>query len=195
MKTLSKTMTKRTEAMNAIRCNEGVQEEEYKGLTIFTYQNRNDKPTAAIFNSKGYKPLDWYHFRSLQERTDFIDQAKKRMDIAEASLIKDRIKWEAEKAKVVVGSIFVSTWGYEQTNVDFYQVVARKNDFVTLRAIRTIKSYDNGYNDRGSCLPNISAFCGPEFRKKIDKWGGISFESYKGGILWDGREVYWSSYA
>lgn len=37
--------------------------------------------------------------------------------------------------EIKIGDIFVSTWGYDQTNVDFYQVIARTAKMVTVRRI------------------------------------------------------------
>lgn len=195
MQTTAKKDTKRQEVIKMIKANDGVKEEEYKGLLIFTYDNKNGMPTTAVFGRKGHKPLSWYNFRNEDDRTNFLLETKKRQDYVIESELRDQAKWEAERAKVVVDSVLVSTWGYEQTNVDFYQVTGRKGDWVWLRPIQSKKSYDNGFNDRGSCTPVKDAFCGPEFRKKLDKWGGVSFSSYQSGILWDGREVSWSSYA
>lgn len=36
-----------------------------------------------------------------------------------------------------IGDIFVSSWGYDQTNIDFYQVIARTKKMVTVRMIRS----------------------------------------------------------
>ena len=35
-----------------------------------------------------------------------------------------------------IGDIFVSSWGYDQTNIDFYQVIAKTAKMVTLRMIK-----------------------------------------------------------
>ncbi len=35
------------------------------------------------------------------------------------------------------GSIFYASWGYDQTNIDFYQVIARTDKMVTARRLRT----------------------------------------------------------
>ena len=37
---------------------------------------------------------------------------------------------------VQVGDIFRSSWGYDQTNIDFYQVVSRTQKMLTVRMIR-----------------------------------------------------------
>lgn len=41
--------------------------------------------------------------------------------------------------EIKIGDIFVSTWGYDQTNVDFYQVIARTAKMVTVRRINATR--------------------------------------------------------
>ena len=37
--------------------------------------------------------------------------------------------------EVKIGDIFYSSWGYDQTNIDFYQVIAKTEKMVTARRI------------------------------------------------------------
>jgi len=46
-------------------------------------------------------------------------------------------------AIVPVGTIFACQWGYEQTNVDFYEVVAIHGQSVQLRQNATTTTHDN----------------------------------------------------
>ena len=60
---------------------------------------------------------------------------------------------------VAVGDVFASSWGYEQTNVDFYQVVAlHGRTMVTVRKIRAQICGTDTYLQEKS--PVLSAFCG-----------------------------------
>jgi hypothetical protein len=49
---------------------------------------------------------------------------------------------------VSVGDVFVSSWGYEQTNVTFYQVIDRN---LNLKKIK--KTPENRYLFRTLCAP------------------------------------------
>lgn len=62
------------------------------------------------------------------------------------------------------GAILVAAWGYEQTNVDYYQVISRTEKTVTVREInRALKS--NGYG-LISC-PVENQFRSEPIRRKI----------------------------
>ena len=53
---------------------------------------------------------------------------------------KERIKWRDEfLAKLVPGTLLSCSWGYEQTNVDFYKVLEKKGATVTLVKIGAIE--------------------------------------------------------
>jgi hypothetical protein len=87
----------------------------------------------------------------------------------------------------------VCSWGYDQTNINFYQIISRKNDFIILQEIgKTIT--DNQY-DRGHCVANPSNLIGEPMRKKITKYALVKFSSFEIARPWKGKPEYWSSYA
>lgn len=93
---------------------------------------------------------------------------------------------------VAVGDIFVSTWGYDQTNVDFYQVVGMTKTMVKLREIA--KRLVRGRGEPTEyVLPIANKFQGPMIRKKLKSgWRGqpwVDLTSYSGAGKWDGKEV------
>jgi len=94
----------------------------------------------------------------------------------------------------VPGAILYSSWGYDQTNIDFYEILERNNDFVIIQEIGQVRDHDS-MGDSGTCMPNKEIKIGEPFRKKITKNASINLESYKGCWLWDGKPKSWSSYA
>lgn len=77
-----------------------------------------------------------------------------------------------ENKVVKVGDIFTSTWGYEQTNRNFYQVVALNGKtMVTLREIGAefVRS-DTAMS--GYLKPKKDVFVGDEVRRKAHVDGG-----------------------
>lgn len=70
---------------------------------------------------------------------------------------------------VRVGDIFYVSWGYEQTNVDFYQVVALKGKKTAV--VREIAGeYVGGFSYQGKKRPCRAEFIGPAYtvRSKPD---------------------------
>jgi hypothetical protein len=88
---------------------------------VYTYTTANGKPGAMAFHGKAAKP-DWnFAFAHADQRAKKI-----------AEFFASRKEWANYKAKnraekqkphtLKVGDILVSSWGYDQTNIDYYQV-------------------------------------------------------------------------
>lgn len=100
---------------------------------------------------------------------------------------------------VKVGDVFVERWGYDQTNIDFYQVtrVSASGQTVTLRPVearivdgRVVPAPDRFRRElRGSVGDSPAGF-----RRKVKAgWRGdpwITMTTYSGASLWDGRPQY-----
>ncbi|GAB1534411.1 hypothetical protein ADMFC3_00420 [Geovibrio sp. ADMFC3] len=91
------------------------------------------------------------------------------------------------RKQITIGTIFVTTWGYEQTNVDAYQVVGITSASVKLRKIKTEIVRGTGFMS-AEVKPLADNFVGEAFTKRINK-GYVRFE-YGGCDLWDGKRTY-----
>jgi len=102
------------------------------------------------------------------------------------------------KHNIKPGDIFYNSWGYEQTNIDFYQVVSTTTKTITLRAIKGTSNDYNTYHMTGSKVAVKDNFCNNELiRKTPYLMGGewrINFE-FGAGSQWDGRPMDYSCYA
>lgn len=101
---------------------------------------REDFKAGMLFKgSKKAKPEWRYKFKSKEE---FIEKAEKSLELLE-KFNKERKEYRKKRAiekkkrleEVEVGEIYYSSWGYEQTNINFYQVVERKGLSFTIREI------------------------------------------------------------
>lgn len=93
-----------------------------------------------------------------------------------------------------VGDLLVSSWGYDQTNVDFYEVVALKGaKNVVLRTVAH-DSKETGFMS-GTCTPRKGVFTGEAFTARVSVGGRATVRRGGSAGRWDGRECYWSSYA
>lgn len=119
----------------------------------------------------GYKIEFNYRFgseaRMIEYCEDFLvslDRAaayKEERKIARANARKEAV------ANIKEGDLFVASWGWEQTNVDAYQVVAKKGASVVLReiALQSVEGSEGFMSDR--VVPVKDAFIGSEFKKRI----------------------------
>lgn len=134
---------------------------------------------------------------SIQKSIEQKDRNKKiNQDLAKSFQIQDHIK---------VGDIICNSWGWEQTNIDFYQVtrlVGRtKFEVKEISQSRTEDGFMSGkcsaLKDRFIENGEIHILSG-----RMKSWNGgapvfyiSNPTSYYYMHLWDGNSKYWSSYA
>jgi len=86
-----------------------------------------------------------------------------------------------------VGDILVSSWGYDQTNIDYYEVVQATVKTVVIRRLED-KVVKRGQTDDW-VMPIKGKFKGAPMRKKIKEWRGkpmVDISSYASAYFWDG---------
>jgi len=92
-----------------------------------------------------------------------------------------------------VGDIFYSSWGYDQTNIDFYQLVGLKGKKAMFQQIGQKTTRTTGWCSE-MVVADPETFIGESFQKIINgSW--INLTSYSGMQKWDGRELNETSYA
>ena len=161
------------------------------------------KYCLQIWRPKALKPYANYYFKTEAERDAYIQNAVK---CHESSL---KLKAEHKAARmgtqeqidaVKIGDIFHFSWGYEQTNCDFFQVVAKRGKMVDIKAINaksTEQSTGNSMSDYR--LPEKDAFVDDQTTTKRLQFSEgtpyLNMASYGYCSLWDGEKCYCSWYA
>jgi hypothetical protein len=191
------TMTKREQMIQNYSSKPGATVEIHKGATIISYTSSINKPCVAIYTPfcKGIKPAYNYAFNTDAERADFIADEKRVIDRDTESAELRAAAYAAEADKIQTGSIMYSSWGYEQTNIDFFKVLSRKNNTVTMQKIGSkVVSYNNNHMS-GQKVADESVVDGEVMTKRINKFGGITLNSFAFCGIWDGRPLSFSEYA
>jgi len=95
---------------------------------------------------------------------------------------------------ITVGTIFEDQWGYDQTNVDFYQVVAVTPATVMVRPIADRRT-GTARSMCGHALPRPNQFTGPARRKRPYTWRDHWYIRSEHGScrVWDGQASYYST--
>ena len=160
---------------------------------IYTYES-NDTPYAIAYHGKAGRN-DWhFRFRSLEERADriakFIAGRRSHADLMDTRRAANKKPHTAE-----AGDIFSASWGYDQTNVDFYQVTGLiGKTMIELREIAQAVSHDSDMS--GRCTPIKDKFTGAPFRRKCSgEYQGVRVSACQHASRWNGEPRYWSSYA
>ena len=110
----------------------------------------------------------------------------------EASVTKE----EQPLPTVKVGDIFVSSWGYDQTNIDFYKVLNVKNKTAILAEIGQKREYTGHMN--GRCVPNPDVVGKKTLTKRIMPMQGLpcfKITNYASAYPWSGLPCGFSEWA
>jgi hypothetical protein len=157
---------------------------------------KNGKEYALGFHGRAQKP-DW-HFTFVRpnDRESRIINHFASIKAHEDNVAKRRAK---EKAPHTLneGDLLYCSWGYDQTNIDFYQVVRVVSDrTVEIRAING--NVEETGNMTGRCSPIRNAFKknSPVLKKRVSGDNAIRMNSYSYAHPCGERESFrWSSYA
>lgn len=141
-------------------------------------------PHGIAFAGKADKPLWNYRFRSPEQRQQTIDETiRDRKSLIE---LKQKALQERRDYKhpFKEGDILNSSWGYDQTNVDFYQVVGVLDKMVLLREISKHEVNDS------RVMPNPGHFIGPVLKKRPGTGGYVKITNSESASLWSGKPEY-----
>lgn len=157
---------------------------------IFLYRTKQDRPAAIGFIGPRMKPDLHYLFPTEEYRTAkieaWVNQRQRENSDAEA---------RKSSQLPAVGNILRSSWGYDQTNINFYRVEACSGRFVTLIALAsTDVSSDDSPTMQGEVIASDTPRAGAEpFRRA---WrDGVKIESYEWATTWNGKPERFTSYA
>lgn len=156
-------------------CTKAANKMEYKGII------------EDMLTQQGYK--QGVNYESIFDWGTAITHIKKLTDIKPYTEPQHNIK---------VGEIVYNSWGYDQTNIDFYQVTATTAKTITLRAIQSKTTEFNNMQLYGKKTAIKDCFTSDKNIKKTPhlcsgKWY-VNFE-YGAGRLWDGEPIDYSCYA
>lgn len=168
------------------------------------------KKVAILYAGKSNKKVWYYRFQTVESMHDDINKtiknivANKKADLE----LKERAKALQAVLKASdhfqIGEIIVNSWGYDQTNVDFYQVVEVLNKKIRVQELKQERVQGSDHSSM-SCdvLPIKDDFYSEDLLLlsiKINKWGNNDVaicnpEHFYHFRKWDGTKEYCSWYA
>lgn len=174
---------------------------ERKGIEIFQdltiYRDyKGKKPIVKIWSGKRSAPFAHYSFQSEEKAETFIEA--QRSFAQESAKHKAERKALKEKAKTQfknpfkLGDIIHHSWGYDQTQCDYYQVVKTTKATVTLKPIMSeVVPGSEGFMCQNE-VPVKDAFC--EAHCALKRYSGKVKEitkTVKGSCNDKGDMSYW----
>lgn len=137
--------------------------DEALGLEVFVDAARN---CALGFAGRRNKSDFNYRFGNAERMNEYIAEYVEGIKAAVERKAQRKAQRVAaiRNAVVNVGDIFRASWGYDQTNIDYFEVVGVKGQMIEVREIGQM-SEEDGFMS-GKCVPVPSAYRGEVMRKK-----------------------------
>jgi hypothetical protein len=173
-----------------------------------------DSKHAIAYRGKAGKPTWHYAFRDNEEFLKVVNRFFDNIKEHEENERKAREAKKNFKTALKPGDILHTSWGYDQTNVEFYQVLTVKNNTVTIQEIcQHVEGSDGlssmaGYTtpipnkpatyphyENGEFVKNVDA---PILTKRVGGCDGHEYVKINGSATawkWGGKKEYVSWYA
>lgn len=174
------------------------------------------KPSAVCFLGAAQKPWSgrtndgWaYSFKSEERRRAFIAAAFETARGIEARQQRAKAEKAAARAKphaLAVGDVLKSSWGYDQTNIEFFEVTKLIGaQMVEIREIGQ-QSQETGFMS-GECVPAPGAYIGKPRRVRVSEYGdrdSVKVHSFASAYKMKPKEIagmklygtsHWTAYA
>lgn len=163
-----------------------------------------DHLSAIAYHGTGRKAIWFYRFLNEQS---FMDRVNGFFQSMKANQERIELRQKEKKEFITAlkpGDILYTSWGYDQTNVDFYQVInVLGRCTVTIREIASELTEPEGSFMQGSRMPLKDQFLkdSPEMKKRVNALGSgfqdreyITMTSYSSAYPWDGKPKFCSWY-
>lgn len=147
---------------------------EHADVVVYRYSGA--KFYALAFRGTAGKPAFHYSFKTEAAREECVQRFLEKCGAAAEYKAQRAAMRTAFVPSLQVGDVLVSRWGYDQTNVDFYEVVQASGKFVTVREIAQEREYDSDMT--GACVPVPGRYIGEPVRKKVSDGNVIKMESW-----------------
>jgi len=179
---------------------------------IFATQKSTRTPDAIIVKawSMSKRAADWHylfktHAAAEKACNELVESVRSRIE----RKAKDAAEKKAKKSQFkaadfwAVNDVVYTSWGYDQTNVEYFQITAVLPKSVKVRQI-SVNCSDHGGPSGGKIQPRRFEFVGPEYACPCDEqgrftagpcWNDTKPQWRHNAYKWDGKAKYCSSYA
>jgi hypothetical protein len=175
--------------------------DEALGLQAFEMVGKDGAVYGMAFSGMRCKPDYHYRFKSAEAASAHREkwaagkrssyEAKKGRAAARREGLRDAGK------RLAAGDVLVASWGYEQTNYDYYQVTRVFGvRSVEIRELAQQAADDSALSMAGDCVPVKGSFIGEPMVKRVDECGRVKvrnsgvWASKKEAVLVGGVEVF-----
>jgi len=154
-------------------------------------------PCARVFYGKQRKPVAAYQFPTEAARATKVGElfaGRQAWGVRKADRKTAQIA-AAKAGNVEVGTYFYTSWGYDQTNIDWYRVeqLIGQTMALVVKVAAMDASNGNEVSMTGKSVPSDQP-CGQPFKVRLNG-DGFKVNGRYYANLWDGKPKNWTAYA
>lgn len=147
---------------------------------------------ATGFIGKRSKPDLSQRYGNEERRTEHVKQWMEISAEREQSKRDRKSKRLSYNHTLKVGDILYSSWGYDQTNIDFYEVLRVTKKSAEIRPLAQTQEH-TGFMS-GTTEPVKGSYTGEPMMKRVQSDNTIKIESFAYAWVWDGTPKHNSWY-
>lgn len=160
--------------------------DKHSDAVAYLSTNRAGRPRATVFFGKQAKPIGDFNFKDEARREKYVTfqfEARRERQKRTAARHAERKAWVPTYK---VGDIFRTCWGYDQTNVEFFEIVSMTGKFCVVREIA--QEVEATGSMQGRCGPVPGEFVGKPMRRMMQQ-RGIKIDQVRTAWLMTPKEV------
>jgi len=160
---------------------------------VYVYTNAKGQLCAIGFHGRAQKPDFNYRYSNEDKRA----QAVARFIESRQAHANAQANYKAQRnqpSKLRIGDILVSSWGYDQTNIDFYEVTATRGER-TVEIRKIAQTQEPTEWAQGIATPRPGEYLTQPQTYRVTYGESVTIASYASARKWDGRPRRYSSYA
>jgi len=183
--------------------------DRHSDAVAYVHTNARGKPCGMVFFGKQSKPVVNYQFRSEAERERVIRDYFGRKQAWDARKREARDEAKAFQHAAKVGDLYRTSWGYDQTNVEFFEIIEIRGKHAILRELQQVRE-TTGW-EQGRCVPQSGKYVEPRYEgdkhgepiRRLIQDGRIKIDDVRTAWPWGkrvagavvGAPVGWTNYA
>lgn len=138
---------------------------------VYLYENRLNQPCAIAYKGRAKKPAFNYRYSTEERRAQAVADWMKTVQETK------KTRRKAEARTLEVGDVLRSSWGYEQTNIDYY-LVTKLIGKTMVEIVEIGKTREGTEYLQGVCIPDKKHIIG-ETMRKIAQGDGVNISSFQ----------------
>lgn len=179
-----------------------------QGKYEFQLTEQPGKFIARLFNNNAKSELKRYQkgffFRTIEQRDGWVMAAIDSIKSNEEKIAKRKQARKEFINPAKIGDILESSWGYDQTNIDYFQIVGVKGKSVVIREIGFESKESAGVWATYHVTPKKDGFLkdSPELLRRVrpstytgDATYSVKVDECRTAYPWDGKPGYQTEYA